>query len=328
MKANQIGKTGVAVTEVAFGCASIGNLYRAVPEAEAQAVLQTAWDAGIRYFDTAPHYGRGLSEMRLGRFLKGRAGYALSTKVGRVLSPAKAPIAEVDGFVEPAQNDVRYDYSGDGIEESFEQSCERLGQSRVDIVYVHDIGEYTHGAANAAHLRAFFGSGYERLLRLKAAGRIGAFGLGVNECQVCLDVMDHGPIDVILLAGRLTLLDRSAEEALVPRCLAAGTSLVLGGVFNSGILATGPVGGATYDYGPAPRDVLEAVAALQAEAGRHGLPLASAALHFARRHPAAASVLLGTAKPSSLLRNLDALAQSLPEGAEGWLGEVMGPQRG
>ncbi|WP_417258722.1 aldo/keto reductase [Celeribacter sp.] len=316
MKTRKIGKTDIHVSEVAFGCASIGSLYREVDEAEAQAVLQTAWDAGIRYFDTAPHYGRGLSESRLGRFLKGRTGHVLSSKVGRVLSPAKSPISEVDGFVNPEQNDVHYDYSGDGIEESFEQSCERLGQSRIDILFVHDIGTYTHGEGNAAHMDAFFSSGYERLVRLKESGRIGAFGLGVNECQVCLDVMDHGPIDVILLAGRLTLLDRSAEPELVPRCLAEGTSLVLGGIFNSGILATGPVAGATYDYGPAPKDVLDRVAELQARAARFDVPLATAALHFALRQPATASILLGTAKPSSLTRNLTAIEQGLPTGAD------------
>lgn len=307
MKTNRIGRTGVTVTAISFGCASIGNLYRQITDETAQQVLHTAWAAGIRYFDTAPHYGRGLSEQRLGRFLAGRQGHVLSTKVGRVLSPATAPITEADGYIHPAQNDVRYDYSGDGIEESLDQSLSRLGVGRVDIVYVHDLGRYTHGAANAAHLQDFLGSGYDRLMRLKQAGRIGAFGLGVNECQICLDVMDHGPLDVILLAGRLTLLDRSAEAELVPRCHAAGTSLILGGIFNSGILATGPVPGATYDYGPAPQEVLDRVAALQAEALAQGVPLATAALRFAQDHPATTSVLLGTANPATLQRNLAAM---------------------
>ncbi|ROU00234.1 aldo/keto reductase [Histidinibacterium lentulum] len=316
MKTNRVAGTDVEVTEVAFGCASIGNLYREVDDRAAMETLQAAWQAGIRYFDTAPHYGRGLSEVRLGRFLASRDGARISTKVGRVLRPAVEPIAEVDGFVNPAQNDVRYDYSGDGIEESFEQSLGRLGVSYIDILYVHDIGAYTHGTGNASHMEAFLGSGYERLRRLKETGRIGAFGLGVNECQVCLDVMDFGPIDVILLAGRLTLLDRSATEALLPRCGAEGTSLVLGGVFNSGILATGPVPGATFDYGPAPQDVLDRVADLESRANAFGLSLATAALHFARRQPSVASVLLGTAKVGTLKRNLAALAQELPEGAE------------
>ncbi|QDA36527.1 aldo/keto reductase (plasmid) [Paracoccus liaowanqingii] len=309
MKTNRIGQTGVQVTEIAFGCASIGNLYREVADDDARQVLQAAWDAGIRYFDTAPHYGRGLSEQRLGRFLAGRQGFALSTKVGRVLSPAIAPIRDADSYVRPAQNDVRYDYSGDGIEESFEQSLERLGVRHVEIVYVHDLGSYTHGADNDRHLQAFLGSGYERLVRLKEAGRIGAFGLGVNESEICLRVMDHGPLDAILLAGRLTLLDRSAEAVLVPRCRAAGTSLVLGGIFNSGILATGPMPGATYDYGPAPQQVLDRVAELQDQAAAQGIPLATAALRFARDHPAATAVLLGTANPATLRRNLEALRQ-------------------
>ena len=317
MKTRQIGRTGLAVTEIAFGCASIGNLYREADEADVAAVLDCAWDAGIRHFDTAPHYGRGLSEVRLGKFLTGRDEVVISTKVGRVLSPARFSISEADGFVNPAQNDVRYDYSGDGIEESFEQSCARLGRRDIDILYVHDIGKYTHGAANGDHMEAFLASGYERLVQLREQGRIKAFGLGVNECQVCLDVMENaGPLDVILLAGRLTLLDRSAEERLVPACKAAGTSLVLGGIFNSGILATGPVDGATYDYGPAPQHILDQVAALQNAAESHGIPLATAALHFAIRHPAAASVLLGTAKASTLRRNLDALSQPFPQGAE------------
>ena len=307
MKTIRISRTGVEITRIAFGCASIGNLYREVAEEDAQQVLQAAWDAGIRYFDTAPHYERGLSEQRLGRFLTGRTGAVLSTKVGRVLTPAAAPIPEADSYVRPAQNDVHYDYSGDGIEESLEQSLDRLGVARVDIVYVHDLGTYTHGTDNDRHLQAFLGSGYDRLVRLKKAGRIGAFGLGVNEIQICLQVMDHGPLDVILLAGRLTLLDRSAEDALVPRCRMAGTSLVLGGIFNSGILATGPVAGATYDYGPAPQQVLDRVAALQDQAAAQGMPLATAALHFVRDHPAAAAVLLGTANPTTLRRNLEAL---------------------
>lgn len=324
MRTNRIGRTGVTVTDISFGCASIGNLYRAVSDADAQEVLEAAWNAGIRYYDTAPHYGRGLSEQRLGRFLKDRQGFVLSSKVGRVLTPAANPIDEADGYVRPAQNEVRYDYSGDGIEESLDGSLSRLSVRRIDIAYVHDLGAYTHGAANARHQEAFLGSGYERLVRLKEAGRIGAFGLGVNETEICLRVMDHGPLDAILLAGRLTLLDRSAEERLVPRALTEGTSLILGGVFNSGILATGPVPGATYDYAEAPPEILDGVADLQRRAEAQGVPLATAALHFAHRHPAASSILLGTANPGTLRRNLQALAQPLPDEA---LAQIVMAQR-
>lgn len=313
MKTNRVGQTDVHVTDVSFGCASIGNLYREVSGQDSASVLQASWGAGIRYFDTAPHYGRGLSEQRLGQFLsdKARGDFVISTKVGRVLSPGE-PMAEADGFINPLPNSVRYDYSGDGIEASLEGSLERLGTSHVEIVYVHDIGEYTHGSANAAHMEAFLGSGYERLVKLKEKGRIGAFGLGVNENQVCLDVMKHGPIDVILLAGRLTLLDRSAEAELTQLCKASGTSLVLGGVLNSGILATGAKEGATYNYEPASEEILAQVRELEVKADGLNMALPTAALLFAKHHPLAASVLIGTAKSGTLQRNIEALSETLP----------------
>ena len=316
----KIGRTRVEVTHIAFGCSGIGNLFRKVEDATAQALLSHAWDKGIRYFDTAPHYGRGLSEQRLGRFLAGRdrAAYALSTKVGRLLSPGPA-LAEADGFIEPLANSVRYDYSGDGIEASFEQSCERVGTGYIDIVYVHDIGAVTHGAENGRHQADLLASGLDRLQRLKAAGRIGAFGLGVNENEICLDIMAEADIDVILLAGRLTLLDRSAEERLVPLCRARDVSLVLGGIFNSGILATGPVPGAHYDYAPASAEILERVAELERRATAAGVALPAAALQFALRHPQAASVLIGTASTTSLDRNLDAALAPWPASAQSLL---------
>ncbi|MEP5152332.1 aldo/keto reductase, partial [Planktotalea sp.] len=180
--------------------------------------------------------------------------------------------------------------------------------------YVHDIGTYTHGDDDAKHRADFFDSGYDALVELKRAGRIGAFGLGVNEIEVCLDVMDHGPIDVILLAGRLSLLERRAEEVLVPRCRDAGTSLVLGGIFNSGILATGVTATSTYDYGPAPEAIKAQVNALAAKAEGLGISLAQAALQFAVSHPAAASVLIGTAKRASFERNIELAKQDPLEG--------------
>lgn len=320
MKTNRIGSTAVEVTDISFGCAGLGNLFRKVEDETAEAVLARAWERGIRYFDTAPHYGRGLSEERLGRFLKTRerADYVLSTKVGRLLSPGPA-LAEADGFIEPLPNAVRYDYSGDGIEAAFEQSCERLGTARIDIVYVHDIGAYTHGEDNDRHMADLMGSGIDRLQKLKVAGRIGAFGLGVNENRVCLDIMAEAEIDVILLAGRLTLLDRSAEDELVPLCREKQVSLVLGGIFNSGILATGPVPGAHYDYGPAPDDVLARVGELERRAKAAGVSLPQAALRFALTHPLAASALIGTAKLTSLDRNLDAAEAPWPSAADALL---------
>lgn len=310
---NRVGQTDLRVTKLSFGASSIGNLGQVVSDAAATAVLEHAWRSGIRYFDTAPHYGRGLSEARLGAFLSQHAPdtFVLSTKVGRVLSPGPE-LEEADGFVNPLPNRVRYDYSADGILESFEGSCARLGRSNIDILYVHDIGADTHGLdAGRGHLEDLLGSGFEALRNLKQAGRVKAIGLGVNETQVCLDVMSEEYLDVILLAGRLTLLDRQAEQDLLPLCRAKGTSLVLGGIFNSGILATGPKPGAWFDYAPASEDVLQAVTVLEEQARKVGLTLAEAALQFALRHPAASSVLLGTGKVRSLDRNLLAASKTL-----------------
>lgn len=314
MELRQIGSTGVQVTEMSMGCASIGNLFVEITDEAAAAVLQAAWDGGIRYFDTAPHYGRGRSEQRLGNFLsqKNRSDYVISTKVGRVTSPG-TQLAEADCYINPLPNDVRYDYSGDGIEASLEVSMERLQTNQIEIIYVHDIGEYTHGDANDGHMKDFLDSGYERLVKLKEAGKIQAIGLGVNENQVCIEIMKTCPLDVILLAGRLTLLDRSAEEELVDLCRAQGTSLVLGGVLNSGILATGAVEGATYDYGPAPKDIMDRVRVLEEKTKAMGVDLPTAALQYAKRHPVTASVLVGTGKASTLQRNLDSLAATMPD---------------
>ena len=308
MKTREIGPTGVSVTEIGFGTAPIAGLYRAVDEASAQAVLQTAWDAGIRYFDTAPHYGAGLAEERLGRFLKDKSGYVLSTKVGRLHRTVPREQAEGHGYVDANPAVQIYDYSGDGIEKSLEASSRRLGIDRFDIIFVHDIGPYTHAPdENERHLRAFRDSGIRKLNDLKAAGVLKAWGLGVNEVPVLLDIMADTHLDVILMAGRYSLLDRSAEAELIPLCARRGTSFVIGGVFNSGILATGPVAGATFDYMEAKPDICAKVAAMETIAREAGTDLATAALHFPFHEPVVASVLLGTAKASSLQRNLDAL---------------------
>lgn len=309
-----IGRTAVRVSSVSFGCASIGNLYQEVADDAATEVLEAAWDAGITYFDTAPRYGRGRAEERLGAFLSGkpRNSYVISTKVGRVLRPGAAPY-EAEGFANPLQNTVHEDYSADGFAEALEGSRKRLGTDYIDIVYVHDIGIYTYGADNARHMNALRGSGMDYLISQKQQGKIGAIGLGVNENEICLEIMQDYPLDAILLAGRLTLLDRSAEEALVPLCLNVGTSLVLGGIFNSGILATGPIEGATYDYAPASDAIMAATGVLQNNAESIGMSLAEASIQFAQSHPAAASVLIGTAKSHSLIRNLDLAKMERPD---------------
>ena len=309
-----IGRTDLAVTEISFGAAPIGNLYRPVTDEDAHAVLATAWSRGIRFFDTAPYYGHGLSERRIGDFLRARPSgdWVLATKVGRLLAPVPQDAIPDHGFADPLPFAPVFDYSYDGIMRSVEQSYARLGLNRIDIAWIHDIGVLTHGDADAAHREALFSGGLRALERLKASGAIRAYGLGVNEVDICLDVMARAPLDAILLAGRYSLLDRTATDALLPLCHDRQTSLVIGGVFNSGILATGPVDGAHFDYSPASDTILSKVRSLAAVADRHAVPLAAASLRFPLADPCVASVLIGTAKSSSLDRNLDLLDIPIP----------------
>lgn len=315
MKKRRIGKTALEVTEYSFGGASLGNLYQAVTEPDAVAVLDAAWTAGMRYFDTAPHYGFGRSERRFGDYLrsKPRDEYVLSTKVGRLLKPAPDGDVPKLGFVDPLPFKLEYDYSYDGIMRSVDFSYARLGLNRIDILYVHDIGVYTHGIElTKLHLSQLLDGGLRALEELKSSGAISAYGLGVNEVEICLQVMRRAPIDCILLAGRYSLLDRSAEAELIPLCQQTQTSLVIGGVFNSGILATGPKPGSNFDYGPASPDILSKVGAMEALATGKGYPLAAAALQFPLQEPRVATVLIGTAKASSLQRNMDLLDTEVP----------------
>jgi D-threo-aldose 1-dehydrogenase len=308
MQTRKIGRTDLAVTEYSFGTAPLGGLYRECTREAAMTTLRAAWDAGIRYFDTAPFYGLGLAERRVGDYLrdKPRDAFVLSTKVGRLLHPVPQDKVPDYSYVKPLNFDVTYDYSYDAIMRSVEMSYARLGLNRIDILYVHDIGGYTHGAAkNAVYLRQLLDSGLKALEELKSGGIISAYGLGVNEVPVCLEVMRRADIDCILLAGRYTLLDRSAVAELLPLCEKKRTSLVIGGVFNSGILATGPVEGAHFDYMPATEEVSAKVAAMERVAKERGMPLAAPALQFPLANPQVASVLLGTANPASLERNME-----------------------
>ena len=310
MKRRRIGQTALEVTEFGIGGAPIGGLYQACPRERAMETLQAAWDAGLRYFDTAPFYGFGLSERRFGDFLrdKPRDSYVLSSKVGRLFRPVPEDQVPDHSYVDPLPFAVDYDYGYDAIMRSVEFSYARLGLNRIDILYVHDIGVYTHGAElTKLHFRQLMDGGLKALEELKSVGVISAYGLGVNEVQICLELMARAPLDCILLAGRYSLLDRSGESELLPLCRERKTSLVVGGVFNSGILATGPVPGANFDYAPASDDVLKRVAVMEKVAADGGYPLAAAALQFPLRDEVVANVLVGTAKPSSLKRNMDLL---------------------
>jgi D-threo-aldose 1-dehydrogenase len=313
------GDGGVAFTELGFGAAPLGNLYRAITEAEAADTLAAAWEVGVRYFDTAPLYGLGLSETRLNPFLRGhpRQDFTVSTKVGRRLEACAPDRRTGIGkfFDVPSRREV-YDYSHDGILRSLEASLERLGLDRVDVLYVHDLDAFMHGsrAESDRRIQQFMLSGYDALVRLRDEGTIRAFGGGINEWQVCEDLARRGDFDLFLLAGRYTLLEQEALASFLPLCESRGIGIVLGGPYNSGILATGPVPGAFYNYDPAPADVLDRVRRIEAVCTAHRVPLAAAALQFPLRHPAVLSVIPGAQSPAQVRANLANLAADLPAG--------------
>lgn len=283
-----------------FGGAAVGNLYAAVSDAQARAVIDAALAAGIRYFDTAPHYGFGLSETRHGEALAGREAI-VSTKVGRVLEPIKTDRRERHGFVDPAPFEPVFDYSYDGVMRSFEASLRRLRRDRVDILLAHDLGRLTHGEAHAGHMRAFLDGGYRAMRQLKDAGATDAIGLGVNEQAVCEEALDHADLDVFLLAGRYTLLEQTALDGFLPRCERRGVKIVVGGPFNSGALVEKPGGGPIhYDYVPAGAEIVARVESLRRVCAAHDAPLAAAALQFPLAHPAVASVIPGMAGPAQV----------------------------
>jgi D-threo-aldose 1-dehydrogenase len=295
---------------LALGGAPLGNLFRAVTDQAAIDVIRRAHDAGVRYFDTAPHYGQGLSERRFGLALHDipRASYVLSTKVGRLLqADAHAPRVQ-NGYVDVPQYVQTYDYTRDGVLRSLEDSMQRLGVTFIDIVYVHDIDRATHGDAFTARFREMLNGGLPALASLKAAGTIAAYGIGVNGVDICLQTLRHADLDVLLLAGRYTLADQAAADLLLPLCVQRQVSVVLGGPYNSGILATGahPADGTPpiFDYAAAPATVVQRVAAIE-EVGRvHGVPLKAAALQFPRAHPGIATVLAGARSVAELDENI------------------------
>lgn len=314
MKTRPLGRTGLPLTELGLGCAAIANLFAPVARDTAMATLQTAWDNGMRYFDTAPFYGHGLSERRAGDFLQAqdRDAFVLSTKVGKLLRPVPQAKVPFHGFVDPLRFAVDFDYSRDAILRSFDFSLARLGLNRIDLLYVHDLERAALGDSYDGHFRVFMDDGWKALEELKSAGVIAGWGLGSNEVPAILAVMRRVQIDALLLAGRYTLLDRTAATELMPLCLDQGVGVVIGGVFNSGILATGPVPGSHFDYAPPSADIVARVTGMQAHATAQGATLAGAALQFALQHPAVASVLIGSARPASLTRNVAEMTPALP----------------
>lgn len=311
-------KARPSLSRLGFGGAGLGGSGQAVSDAEAERILEAAWGAGVRYFDTAPYYGFGLSERRIGDFLrsKPRGSYVLSTKVGRRLRPWSGDVSGPRcGFHTEMPFEPVYDYGRDGVMRSFEDSLQRLGLDRVDILLAHDLGALTHGPEHEARMREFLDGGCRALDELRAQGVVGAVGLGVNETAVCEQAMRHARFDCFLLAGRYTLLEQAALDGFLPMCAEHGAEVVIGGPYNSGILAAGSRGGAraTYDYAAAPADLLRRVEAIEAVCDAFGVALPAAALQFVLAHPAIASVVPGATEAGHVSFAAEALGAPIPD---------------
>jgi D-threo-aldose 1-dehydrogenase len=305
-----IGRTSLEVTVLGLGCATLGGSRVGVSCEEAEAVVRAAWAAGVRYIDAAPYYGFGQAERCVGDAMRGepRDEWVLSTKVGRLLRPRPTPV-ETGEIRHPMPFDAVYDYSYDGIMRSFEDSLQRLGLARIDILYVHDIGAMQHGGeAHPKLMRTLRDGGYRALEELRSAGTVRAIGIGVNEREVLLEALEWGDWDAFLLAGRYTLLEQAPLDDLLPKCLKAGTSVVVGGPLNSGILA----GRDTWNYKTAPPEVVARVNAIKAVCDSHRVPLAAAALQFPLAHPAVAAIIPGPRNVDEFHANLKLLQHPIP----------------
>ena len=300
------------VTRLGFGSAPLGNLFRPVDDTTARETVRAAWTAGTRYFDTAPLYGHGLSERRLGSVLRAEARdtFAISTKVGRRLVPSATG---ADGaYVQvPAVTPV-FDYTADATRDTLAGSIERLGVGRLDVALIHDIGPVTHGADDGRRYREAMDGAYRVLHDLRSEGTIRAVGVGANEWPILERCARDGDFDCFLLAGRYSLLEQTALDSFLPLCASRAIGVIIGGPFISGILALGAVPGATYNYLPAPPDVLERVGALQRVVAAHGVPLAAAALQFPFHHPAVTAVIPGARAATEVRDNLALLRHPIP----------------
>jgi D-threo-aldose 1-dehydrogenase len=302
MRSMLLGRSKVQVTRLALGAAPLGNLFEPVSDDQACATVDAAWEQGIRSFDTAPHYGLGLSERRLGEALREhpRDQYTLSTKVGRLLRPKQGQGGDdlAHGFAVPATHERVWDFSAYGVRTSIEESLTRLGLDRIDIVYLHDPDDHEEQA---------FGSAYPELERMRAEGIVGAIGAGMNQTRMLDRFVRETDVDVVLLAGRYSLLDQTGLTFLLPDAARRGVSVVVGGVFNSGLLAD-PKPGASFDYAPASTELLSKALRFKTVCKAHGVPLRAAALQFPLGHTAVTGVLVG-ARSEVEVRDAAAMAE-------------------
>lgn len=309
-----LGRSGIEVSALGFGGAPLGDLYAPIDDATAIATVEAALDAGVTLVDTSPLYGRGLSEHRIGTALRRRPrdSIVLSTKVGRVYAAAPRGVERSEGYAGGLPHEGRYDYSYDGAMRSLEQSMLRLGVASVDVVLVHDVDPWTHGDEAPARQREALTGAMRALADLRAQKVIRAIGIGVNDAGVCELYAREADLDCVLLAGRYSLLEQPALDRFLPLAQARGIGVMVGGVFNSGILATGAKPGARYNYREAPPEILERVGVIERVCAAHGVALAHAAIAFVLGHPAISSVVLGAVAPDEVHRNAEACARRVP----------------
>ena len=313
---NRRTRSPVNMTQLGFGGAPLGNLYRKIEDSDAQATLDAAWDAGIRYFDTAPQYGLGRSELRfadaLTRFDPDQL--TLSTKVGRVLEDCAPEDVTPEAFVDVPQKRIIFDFTYDGIMRSYEDSIARLGSDKIDMLFLHDIDAGARGRRfEDYNLRELFSQGgYRALSELREVGRVSAIGAGVNTWQICERLLGEADFDGFLLAGRYTLLEQDPLDTFLPLCVKRDVGIILGGPYNSGILATGAIEGARYDYAPASEAILQRVRNLNDVCAAHNTPLIAAALQFPLGHPAVRSVIPGASNPAEVRQNVKIFETPIP----------------
>jgi len=313
-----LGRTKLKVTVLGLGTATLGNLYAPVSDADAHDTVKTAFDAGVRFVDTAPFYGHGWSEHRVGEALRGykRDEIVLSTKIGRLLKPKDPGKGGIDGgvFAAVLPFDPVFDYSYDGVMRSVEDSLQRLGTHRIDVLLIHDVDRWTHGSEEAADRRRkeVLDGGYKAMVKLRESGAVGAIGAGLNEWDSCQKLAEASDLDCFLLAGRYSLLEQESLQTFLPLCQKRGIGVFMGGPYNTGILATGAVPGAMYNYAPAKPDILERVRKLEAVCQRHKVTLASAALQFPLAHPAVCSVIPGAKTAAEVKRNIATIEAPIP----------------
>lgn len=310
----KFGRVDLEVTPFGFGTAPIGNIFREIDEETSDGMIRTAWDTGVRYYDTAPMYGHGLSELRTGQSLrwKNRDEFVLSSKVGRILKPAKRSTIDFTPWNNAAPFTMHFDYTYDGVMRAFEDSLQRLALEHMDIVFIHDIDVFTRGADQPKVFEQAMDGAWKALSDLRDQKVVKAIGVGVNEWEVCHAALQARDFDCFLLAGRYTLLEQEALNDFLPLCEERGAAVVVGGGFNSGILATGAKKGAKYNYAPAPADIMDKVAKIEQVCADHKVPLPAAALQFVVAHPAVPTFMAGTRTVQQLQQNLEWFSHPIP----------------